>query len=75
MLDIAARYHCMQFQRTEHEKMAKKPSLDFNIIVPNLDPKKKKFFVDFLPLLDVRHCCKLSLYAVSGKTNEPNFRK
>ena len=28
-----------------------------------------------LPLLHVRHCCKLSMYAISRKTNEPNFRK
>ena len=28
-----------------------------------------------LPLLDVRNCCKLSLYAISRKTNEPNLRK
>ena len=27
-----------------------------------------------LPLLDVTHCCKLSLYAISRKTNEPNFK-
>ena len=35
---------------------------------------QKNFFVD-LPVLDVRHCCKLSLYAISKKTNEPNLRK
>ena len=34
----------------------------------------KKFFHGFY-LLDVRHCCKLSLYAISRKTNEPNLRK
>ena len=28
-----------------------------------------------LPLLDIRHCCKLSLYAISRKTNESNLRK
>ena len=28
-----------------------------------------------LPLPDVRHCCKLSLYLISRKTNEPNLRK
>ena len=27
-----------------------------------------------LPLLDVIHCFKLSLYAISKKTNEPNLR-
>ena len=28
-----------------------------------------------LLLLDVRHCCKLPLYAIPRKTNEPNLRK
>ena len=27
------------------------------------------------PLLDFRHCCKLSWYAISRKTNDPNLRK
>ena len=31
------------------------------------------FFLLILPLLDVRNCCKLSLYAISRKTNEPNL--
>ena len=35
----------------------------------------KFFFLWILPLLDVNHCCKLSLYAISRKTNEPNLRK
>ena len=35
----------------------------------------KKFFGGELPLLDVIHCCQLSLYAISRKTNEPNLRK
>ena len=34
-----------------------------------------KFFSQTFPLLDVRHCCKLSLYPISRKTNEPNMRK
>ena len=33
------------------------------------------FFLWILPLLDVIHYCKLSLYAISRKTNEPNLRK
>ena len=33
-----------------------------------------KFFLWIWPLLDVRHCCKLSLYAIARKTNEPNLR-
>ena len=28
-----------------------------------------------LPLLDVRRCCKLSLYVISRENNEPYFRK
>ena len=35
----------------------------------------KKFFSQILPLLYVRHCCKLSLFAISKKSNEPNLRK
>ena len=34
-----------------------------------------KFLLWVLLLLDVIHCCKLSLHAVSRKTNEPNLRK
>ena len=34
-----------------------------------------QFYLFILPLLDVRHCCKLSLCAISGKTNKPNMRK
>ena len=34
-----------------------------------------KIFSWALPLLDVRHCCKLSLNATSRNTNEPNLRK
>ena len=45
---------------------------DFVPFDPNLSPKP--FFID-LPLLEVRHYCKLSLYAISRKTNEPNLRK
>ena len=32
------------------------------------------FFVGFI-LLDVRHCCKLALYAISRKTNNRKWRK
>ena len=34
-----------------------------------------KFFSRILPLLDVIHWCKLSLYAISRKTNESNLKK
>ena len=33
------------------------------------------FFSWVLPLPDVRDCCKLSIYAISRKSNEPNLRK
>ena len=35
----------------------------------------QKFFAGVLPLLDITHCCKLSLYAISRKTNKSNLRK
>ena len=38
----------------------------------NLVPK---FFLWVLPLVGVIHCCKLSLYAISRETNEPNLKK
>ena len=34
-----------------------------------------KFFSRILPLLDVRHCCKLKFHSISMKTNKPNLRK
>ena len=40
---------------------------------PNLVPQN--FFSWVLPLLVVRHCSKLSSYAISTKTNEPNLTK
>ena len=39
---------------------------------PNLCPNFLFFFSCVLPLLDVRHCRKLSLYAISRKTYDPN---
>ena len=46
---------------------------------PNFDPFDKfgsQFFfllLWILPLLEIGHCCKLSLYAISRKTNEPTW--
>ena len=37
------------------------------------DPQKIFSWVS--PLLDVRNCYKVSLYAILRKTNEPNLRK
>ena len=43
---------------------------------PLLDQRwSPKPFSWVLPLLDLIHCCKLSLYAISRKTNEPNLTK
>ena len=44
---------------------------------PNFGPNlgTAKFFSWVSPLLVVRQCSKLSCYAISRKTNEPNFRK
>ena len=34
----------------------------------------KNFFSWVLPLLDVRHCCKLPFYPISKKPNDPNSK-
>ena len=49
--------------------------LILSLVLASFDPKlvPKKIFMG-LPLLEVIHCCKLSLYAISRKTNEPNLR-
>ena len=76
MLDIIASYHCLQFPEKlmNHTwENAKKPSFvtKFGPFGPNLSPRN--FFRGFY-LLDFKNCCKLSLRAVSRKTNEPNLR-
>ena len=45
---------------------------DFDPFWPKFSPPK--FFSWVLPLLDVKHCCKLSLYAISRKTDESNLK-
>ena len=45
---------------------------NFGSFGPDFGPK---FFSQVLPLLHLRHCCKLSLYAISRKTNKANLRK
>ena len=54
--------------------MSKPVGLDCNFdpFGPNLLPK---LFSLILILLDVIHCCKLSWYAISKITNDPNLRK
>ena len=78
ILEIVASYHCMLFQGKLMNltwENYKKPSFGpgFGPFGPNLVPKI--FFLRILPLLDVRNCYKLSLYAILRKTNEPNMRK
>ena len=53
----------------------KKPNFmpNFGPSGPNLGSQKKFSWV--LPLLIVRHCSKLSYYAISWKANKPNFWK
>ena len=45
------------------------------ILAPLAQIWAQKNFLWILPVLDLRHCCKLSLHAISGKNNEPNLRK
>ena len=55
--------------------MAKKTNFgpDFSPFGAKCD--SKIFFFMSLPLLEVKHCCRLSLYVIPRKTNEPNLRK
>ena len=55
--------------------MAKKPNFgpDFGSFWPKFGTQI--FFSGVLPPLDVIHCYKLSLYAISRKTNEPHLSK
>ena len=45
------------------------------ILVPLAQIWASKIFLWILPVLDVRHYCQLSLYAISRKTNKPNLWK
>ena len=56
-------------------KWQKNPNFgpDFGAFDSNLG--HKNFFLEFLLLLDVRHCHKLSSHAISRKTYDPNSRK
>ena len=45
------------------------------ILAPLAQICVKKPFLWILLVLDVRHCCKLSLYEISRKPNEPNLIK
>ena len=70
--------HCMHFQgklmnQTWENSKKSGRGPDFGPFGPNSSPNLF-FFVGFTSL-DVRNCWKLSLYAVSRKTNESNLRK
>ena len=78
MLDIVASYHCMQFQGKLMNQIwenNKRTLVSGPILAPLAQIRAPKIFSSTLSLLYVRHCSKLSLYAISRKTNEPNFRK
>ena len=55
--------------------MAKKLILGLILVClgPNSIHQKNVLWV--LPLLGVIHCCRISLYSILRKTNEPNLRK
>ena len=77
MLGIVANYHCMQFQGKLISPTGEKDKkLNFG---PDLGPfwpkyRLQKLFSWVLPLLDVIHCCKLSLYAMKRKTNKQTWK-
>ena len=78
MLGIFASYHFMQFQKKTNERNFRKWQKNL-VSGPILTPWRKfgtqNFFSWILLLLHVRHCCKLSFYAISRKPNEPNLTK
>ena len=75
MLYIVVSCHCMQFSWKTNEPNLRKQQK--NLVSGPILSKfgSQKFLQWILPLLDVRHCCKLSLYAISRKTKEQNLRK
>ena len=75
MLDITASYHCMQFQGKLMNQTwdYDKKWAQFWTLWHKFG--SRKVFSWILSLLDVRHCCKLLLYATSRKTNESNLTK
>ena len=61
-----------EYYWTELETMAKYPVS--RPILASLAKYGPQSFLSISPLLDVIHCCKLSLYAISRKTNDPNLK-
>ena len=54
-------------------KTNKSKKLILGLISSKFGPQK--LFLQVLPLLDIMHCYKLSLYPICRKTNEPNLKK
>ena len=75
--------HCCKLSLYAISRKTNEPSLrkqqknqfcgDFGLYQPKFGPQK--YFVQVLPLLDVKHYCKLSLYTILRRTNKPNLRK
>ena len=75
--------HCYKLSLYAISRNTKDPNLKkwtktsfwdwFRLVWPKFGPQK--FFPWVSPLLNVKHCCKLSLYAISRKINDPNSRK
>ena len=61
-----------EYYWTELETMAKYPVS--RPILASLAKYGPQSFLSISPLLDAIHCCKLSLYAISRKTNDPNLK-
>ena len=61
----------------DEPNLRKRNNTNFGPVFGPLWPKVAlpKLFSWILSLLDVIHCCKLLLYAISKKTHEPNLRK
>ena len=77
ILEIVPRFHCMQFQGKLRKTWENDRKPNFGTNFGPFDPHLhfKKIFSWILPLLYVRHCCKISLSGIWRKTYKPNLRK
>ena len=77
MLEIVQSYYSFAVSRKTNEPISTmvKNLVSGSILAPLDQIWAKKIISLIILLLPVSHCCKLSLYAVSRKTNEPNLRK
>ena len=66
MLYIVASYNCIHFQG-KIRKWQKNPLVLGPILVPLTQTWAPKIFSWILPHLDIRNCCKLSLYTIFFK--------